>query len=259
MHQLAQQALENVTEEATMALIRRIGAAYTPRLKKRKMVVYAKTFRRGRPARPVNYLPFEKKFLDTERAAETLGTSWGDHSPATIECLNAMALEHGESNRVGRVVYIHSLFVHGAVKALALEASTTPREDIIIRIVIYIDKHINNTATTVASVIDTGGSDDINGFRNLFYTGRIQVLFDKTIRITFPGQTNEGGVNSFASPEKRIQWKYFHRFRKPLKTTFTLDTGVVAAISDSAIQVMAISTEVNSQILYQSRIRFTDA
>ncbi len=206
----------------------------------------------------MRFPPLERKFLDAERTNETMSTTWTSHDPATIECLNAMALAAGDSSRVGRVVYMHSLHIKGAITADVLEAETAPRSDSVVRIIVYIDMHINNVATDVTDVIDTGQSDDVNAFRNLFHTKRIVVLMDKMIHVRFPGQTVTS-ANAFNSAEKRIQWKYNKVWKKPIRVTFSLSTGVVAAITDAAIQVMGISSKANNLITYQSRLRFTDA
>ena len=114
------------------------------------------------------------------------------------------------------------------------------------RIVVFKDSQTNAAAPLPANVMNAG----LNGFRNLEWVKRFQVLYDKTHVISPQAYYNGSSVMGNA-PRRDF------RVNVPLSTTTTYDatTADISDITDCSYHIMVISTT-NSQISYTSRFRY---
>ncbi len=218
----------------------------------------------ARVYKPVNvrtggYIDIENKFLDLERVSDNFTTTWDTMDPddaGTIQCLSAVAQGDGESNRDGRVYHINSLHMQGTVTVNATEQSLFPGTDLIARIVVVWDTQSNGAQLTATDVMDGGQTVDVHSFRNLQFTKRFKVLFDRKILLKIQ-TTNEGVINSFATSDMSVLWKFNHKFKKPIKVICNGTTGVIASVTDNSLHCIGVATTATVQLNYQSRIRFT--
>ncbi len=212
-----------------------------------------------RNVRTGGYVDIENKFLDTENVNDNFTTTWDTMDPddaGTVQCVSAVAQGDGESNRDGRVYHINSLHMQGRFSVNAVESAAFPGTDLIARIVVVWDTQTNGAQLTATSVMDGGQTDDHDAFRNLQFTKRFRVLFDR--KVLLPIQTtNEGAINLFANNDMSKLWKFNHTFKTPIKVICNGTTGVIASITDNSIHVIGVANSATVQLSYQSRIRFT--
>lgn len=200
----------------------------------------------------------ELKFIDRELVTEAMAVAWTNHDPTTVDCLSAVATGDGESDRDGRVYYIHSVDINGRVGFTVQESVGAPVADPIYRIIVVVDKQTNGALLTPTDVMDASLAEDFHAFRNLHFSQRFWVLKDIMFSITMNTQTNEGSVNLFANGGRVRLWNCSYVFKTPLKVFCSLTTAVIAAIENYSIHVIAICSTTNTTISYQSRVRFTE-
>ncbi len=197
----------------------------------------------------------EVKFFDTEITNTVMSATWAALEPATTN-LTAVAQGDGESNRDGRKFTLKSIHIRGFLETAVQESQATPLSDILCRIVLVHDTQTNGAQLTATEVMDAGGTDDINSFRNLGFTNRFKVLHDKTHRI-LRNNTNEGAVNLFASASTTYPFTINKTFKVPINVLMS-DTGAdIANVTDNSIHMIAITTSTASLMNYQCRLRFT--
>lgn len=200
----------------------------------------------------------EMKFKNYELDQEDFTTSWAAKNPTTVNCISAVAQGDTEQNRDGRVYYMHSINLKGSIHVPAAESSTEPCPNIMFRLCVVLDKQTNGTEVVGTDVMDASQSKDLFGFRNLQHTSRFYVLWDRTFTVA-PVVQNEGAVNLFSHSSIQRTFKFFKKFKKPIKVTCTGTTGVVGSISDNSLSVIGIASNIVDvpHISYQARLRFT--
>jgi len=215
----------------------------------------------GRYKRPT-YVPVydkpELKYIDTELVAEPIGEAWEAVNPLTVNCLNAVALGDGETNRDGRVYYIHSVMLKIELSTVSNESELAPSPDIICRLALVQDTQTNQAEIVPGNVFDTSLQKDYLSFRDLSYTQRFKVIKDKSC-VLRRMNTNEGSANAFSSNQQAVRFDWYHTFKTPIKVTCSGTSGQVAVVTDNSLQLIAISDNAGSEILldYQCRIRFS--
>lgn len=210
------------------------------------------------------YVDLESKFLDSELTATTLTVNWTSLNPTGTGCTNSISVPaqgDGESDRDGRVYYIQSVHVKGAITTSATESEAAPEGDGYARVILYWDTQSNKAEATATDIMDAGGTDDFLAFRNLQNSKRFIVLKDKIIKIK-PMLTNEGAINSFSQAPSYQFFKFNKKFKKPIKVRCTGTTANVSSVSDNNFGIAAlVNSQTNipaAQIQYQARIRFRD-
>jgi len=192
--------------------------------------------------------------------AKAFTTVWtgGEMDEATALSLSAVGQGDGESQRDGRVYWIHSVFLRGTVSQPAVESQTTPAGDIIARLALVWDKQTNLAQMAAEQVFNTiAAGDDIDSFRNLQFTKRYQVLGDRKMRLTVAnGGMNEGAINLFAAGQQVINFKFQHVFKKPIRVTTSTTAATVAATVDNSLHLIGTSTSAATVLNYSSRVRF---
>jgi hypothetical protein len=207
------------------------------------------------------YLNMERKFLDASFAGTLTVDNWtsAECDPATLLCLNGIAQGDGESNRDGKNYRMLSVHLRGYVALSQNESVVSPTGDSLIRIALVLDKQTNGAQLSAENVITTGGTVAINGFRDLQYTSRFRVLEDIILRIDNNG-LSEGSINLFANGTRRLPFTMNHTFKNPIPVTCSASTGVVGAIVDNSLHVIATALTAGSldaSLAYASRVRFT--
>ncbi len=206
-------------------------------------------------ARTGGFLGMERKFFDVELNADQFSTTWATEEPATTN-LSAVAQGDGESNRDGRKYVIQSIHIKGVLGAAVQESQTTPPSDIFARLVLVVDTQTNGAQLTATDVMDGGQTNDVLSFRNLQFTKRFKVIWDRTFVIKRPN-TNEGAANLFASASVVTgSFKINHAFKGGLSVTMSGTTADIANVTDNSIHMIAVADSTAGLISYQSRIRF---
>ncbi len=200
----------------------------------------------------------ELKFADIETDSDNFAVTWATMEDATNDSIAGVAQGDGESQRDGRTYFIHSIHIRCNVEVPSSEAQATPLSDQRGRFCLVWDTQTNGTQLTATDVMDGGGTDDIHSFRNLQHSKRFRVLWDKTWVIRRNGQSNEGGIDSFAAPFATTNSMVYHkRFKTPVKVICQLTTAVIAAISDNSFHIIGVADSTTARLSMQVRIRFT--
>ncbi len=195
----------------------------------------------------------EKKFLDTGFTG-VLTTAWATAEDGTNDSITGVAQGDGESNRDGRRYTITSIHVNGFFQYISTEGNTNPVADSYARIIVVWDKQTNGAQLTATDVMADAAGGNFLAFRELEFTDRFQVLYDKKA-IVRPHTTNEGASNLFAHKESKLNFQFHKYFKNGIKVNTSLTTGVIASIVDNSIHVIAIANPVVT-LVYQARCRF---
>lgn len=211
--------------------------------------------------RRTSYVPVydkpELKFIDSEIEDSVLKLAWTAHVPATVLCLNAVAQGDGQSNRDGRVYYIHSVMMKVEILSVLDQEGLAPQNDLICRVCLVHDTQTNQAAITPALVMDETGTTKYLAFRNLSYTKRFKVLKDKTI-VLRRMYVNDGSINLFSSAPQIQRFEWYHTFKTPLKVICNGTSGQIAVVTDNSLQIIAsANTNTELTISYQARCRFS--
>lgn len=212
----------------------------------------------ARNRRVGGYVGIEKKFIDAHKTETALAATWTSVQPSSgvTDCISCPAQGDGESNRDGRVYYIHSIYVHGKVIKPAQESAAAPTGTQRVRVAMVLDKQTNAAGVTATNVMDNTASDQIMAFRNLQLVSRFQVLKQKTMYIN-PEIVNEGAVNLFANGVREIPFNFSYKFKTPLKVVCVGTTADVASVTDNSISIIAVANSTSDTIQYDTRCRFT--
>lgn len=202
------------------------------------------------------FLGIETKFFDVESVDDAFSTTWAPMEPATTN-LTAVMQGDGESNRDGRKYAIKSIHIRGWVGVPAIEAQTAPISDQVCRIALVWDTQTNGAQLTATSVFDGGLTEDLHAFRNLQFTKRFKVLWDKTFKVPV-GTANmaQGGIDLFAHALIRIPFKFNKTFKTPISVTMSGTSADIANVTDNSIHMIGVGTHSTTDLTYQCRIRF---
>lgn len=223
--------------------------------RKRRYKATRSTRKRAMVAKSTSY-ELENKFRDFSHLDDAFTTTWTTMEPAaSVECISAVAQGDTESTRDGRVYHINSIHVQGRFHRAAAESVTNPGDDLMCRVVIVLDKQTNGTQLTPTQVM-LATTDNWDSFRNLQFTKRFQVLYDRKV-VLKAFTTNEGGINLFATDDSSKQWRFNHTFKTPLRVTCSSTEAAVASFTDNSIHVIGCASATTALLSYNSRIRYT--
>lgn len=215
--------------------------------------------RASRLARTGGFTGLELKFMNTERSTTTLTTSWAHYNDGTMQCLNGLVQNSTESGRIGRRVQIHSIHIRGFFNTLANLSNAVPQGSHLVRVLLVLDTQTNGAQGPANLIMDTTGAQDLFAFRNLEYTTRFKVLWDRQMMITSP-QGAEGASASHYCALGLKGFKINKTFKTPIGVTYSDAGGTVAAVTDNSLHIIAlVNSSVNpvTSISFVSRIRYT--
>ncbi len=207
------------------------------------------------------FIGLENKFLDMSVVDKTIGnaTAWtgGEADPTTLDCLNAMATGDTESTRDGRVIHLTSLFMKGNVRRPTQVDQTTGSTASNCFLALVLDTQTNGAQLDSENVYVNPGSDVTTNsmpFRNLQYSKRFRILWSK--RIVMPQQVQVYDGTNIENGSSQRQFNIFHKFRRPMKVTFTGVTGTVGVIGDNSLHFVAMCNTTVLKLDYNARLRF---
>lgn len=204
----------------------------------------------------------EVKFVDFTYDAAIVGALAGSETDpggagaqTAPGCLNGITQGDGESNRDGRKCTLTSVYVQGTIQMDAIEDANGLTNARTVRLALVLDKQTNKQQLSAEDVFTDPGELPF-GFRNLAFTQRFQVLWDKTynMQATAASGTAASGANDTAG--MRRNFKIYKKLRIPVIHTGT--TNSVTSISDNSLHLVSWCDAGGACTLkYNSRVRFT--
>ncbi len=198
----------------------------------------------------------EVKFVDVQTDGDAFAITW-----STMEAsdnVSGVVQGIGESQRIGRKYTINSIHINALARIAASEAQSNPQSAFRGRICLVLDTQSNGVQLTATDVMDGGQTNDFLSFRNLQFTKRFRVLWDKTFVLTPIGQTNEGGVDAFANGSYTTNiMKFNRRFPKGIPVLCDGTTAAIASITDNSFHVIGVANSTAMLLDYQVRVRYT--
>ncbi len=195
----------------------------------------------------------ELKFLDTTFAQAAIATTvaGGEIDPASsVLTISAPAQGDGESSRDGRKVVIKTIRVRGNVISDVLADQTAGKLGAVVKIALVLDTQSNGAQLNAEDVFAVGNHNEL-WFRNLRFERRFKVLAIQTIEVGWNPAFD--GTNLEMNGETK-HWKMDFNVNTPV--TFTATTGVVASVSDNSYHLIAVSSQADTSIEYDARVRF---
>lgn len=213
---------------------------------------------RNRNIRYGGYLGIEYKYYDTARANMNMvsTTAGAELDPAANDsCFNAIALGDGESNRDGRKCVVKSIQIRGMLHASGVADAADAPPGICCRLVLVQDTQTNGAQLNSEDVLRDVAFTDCFSMRNLQYSKRFKVLWDRTLVIR-PGPASTDGANTCSCNYIPTPFKVFKTLNMPV--TFKGDAADIANIVDNSLHLIGIAdvTTATPRISYQARVRF---
>lgn len=197
------------------------------------------------------YSNIETKFVDYNVALSGVSNiiSGAKHDPA-VNCLNAIAQGDGESDRDGRKATIKSLHIKGTVTAAEADKFGTK-----VRVIIVKDTQTNGVQLSPIDVLQVppGQINQIDAFRNLQYTSRFKVYYDKTFVLNPVPYWNTLGAVAVGNEPRRDFTVNLTNLN--CNVIFDGTTADVSTITDNSFHLLAY-TDQGAAVTYNSRCRF---
>lgn len=203
----------------------------------------------------------ELKFVDYHIPAKFIGLvfSWSVFDDVTTDSIAGVALGDTGSSRNGRVYWIHSLEMNGALENSQSEDDLAPANGNVVRVLVVIDHHTNGAQLVGANVMTEPGNFSWTGFPILANESRYEIIYDRITDFNYPVM-NQGVADEFAVAAVKRHFRWNVEFDPPLRVTCTGDSANIADISDTSIHVLATRQGglPGVQMWYTVRVRFTD-
>jgi len=185
----------------------------------------------------------EKKTIDIDPADYTANTT------GTVTLLNGVATGTDFTERVGRKIFMKSLFIRGFVSSIDATTSNT-----IARLLVVYDKQTNAAAPTITDILK---SVDASAQLNLNNRDRFSVLIDKQYALA---ATDTTATQAFAGSPTVHNVKLFRKLRH--EEVFGGTTAAFGSITTGALWMVTLSTVAGNfggNFHISTRIRFADA
>lgn len=209
-------------------------------------------------------IPAEKKFVDIGNTSNLVAsTDWtgGEEDDATMLCLNGVAQGAGNSQRVGMKYAIHSIQINGAffvdseINQTAADAALQASASLVW------DKQTNAAQLNSEDVFNnTSGIATAqacqNGMRNMSFTKRFKVLKTAKCVLKPPTLSWDGTNMEQGGDANEFQW--FVEFKRPVIVECSGTGATVASIMNHSFHMIGHATSTQAQLVYTSRIRYSD-
>lgn len=219
----------------------------------------------------------ESKFKDYSVDAHSITTfnSFGgsyDLNPVDQRCLNTVVQGAGESARVGRNIYINSLYIRGLIHIGASNNINTLIHSVRVRLWLVLDKNNNNQVTldsgevfAIPPITESGTSGDMysNVLLNPEFSQRFKILKYIDVIMDVPNMVqNSANTNKTVGGIQR-DFTIFQEFKKPLRTSFfgSSQPATASLITDNGLYLIGGCTDPSTRpvvISYNARLRYTD-
>ncbi len=199
----------------------------------------------------------ELKYVDTSVALATIvGTiASAEKDPGTVNCLNAIAVGDGESDRDGKKYILKQVIVTGGIaRGGASDLADVPAQMSCI-LALVLDKQTNNNQLNSEDVYT--GSLPEYPLRNLKYSKRFKVLASQRFDFDSPTVGTDGtNTNSAGGQVKSF---YFNK-KLNIPVTCSGTSANCTDIVDNSLHIIAISSANSApnqlQLEYSARVRF---
>lgn len=205
----------------------------------------------------------EKKFLDTDIHTNTGSQPWTsvglaltlNSSATSLRSLPALITQGtGDSERIGRSIWIHSIQFRGVIR---MAAGTSSADYNFGKIYMVLDRQCNGADATFGAVVTPAQP---TGFRLLNNSRRFQVLKEKFVN--FDALAISGNGTTIDTGQRTREWSFYHRFRQPLRIDYDASSGAVTDLTQANIFFMAVAKQnapvMDMDIANTIRVRFTD-
>lgn len=192
-------------------------------------------------------LGIEKKFIDTGINSQVQSPAdWAIMDPLTLHQISPIAQGDGANERDGRKCTLVSLHVKGRVFSNTKIGSR-------VRVVFFIDTQTNGAQVHHSGTVFQPPTSlkETDSFRNLEWTQRFKVLYDKTFELN-PSPYWDGAQAVTSAP--------VHTFEINKKLNIVQNYkdagGGVESVTDNSIHCMAVADAEGVWLGYSSRVRF---
>ena len=123
------------------------------------------------------YRGLELKFADKEYDANIAVAVAGSEADPTQNCLNGVAQGTTESQRIGRVQFVKSVYIKGHLFFRDATGTGITADDYV-RLFLVLDKQTNGAQMNAEDFLDdpTNAALDVDAMQNLQYSDRFQLL-----------------------------------------------------------------------------------
>jgi len=225
---------------------------------KRRAFTPKKTFQPKTPYAPYgfkgsyNRSKKELKFLDRDQRVDDEGLIGAGSSAVVsttgkIHYINGVAQGTGESDRIGREVWIKSVQLRFNIQLGTASADASKLCENHVRVIIYSDKAQNGAANLVTDVLETASYSSLTSMKN---ASRIWIHQDKLLSLSSHGDRSLS-YNSYVKLNKKV--------------VYGGADGSVSSMQTNGLHVLVISTtnEVGyttpTMYSFGARIRYNDA
>lgn len=196
------------------------------------------------------------------------GTNLINRDPDNVLCVNGVPQGNSANQRIGTRYTMKSLHIRGHLMHQPSNAGGYHEpHSVVARIVVYIDTQNNASTTqpiptTILQSVDVGTQEDLYAYRNLQYTNRYKILYDKLFTMK-PNAAYVGGTQSYNGATKHL-WSMNAKIPAKYATVDCTTAGIsgnLPDITNNAIHVMAYTDEGATgqnrvYIGYVSRLRY---
>lgn len=213
------------------------------------------------------YLGIEFKYYDLGVTSATVASpasdcSGGEQDPATVNCLNAMAIGDEATERIGKQISMTHLQIAGTVERAenSNTAINLPPASGECTVVLLLDTQANGATFNSEDVYkNLVGNAEGNAclLRNLEYSKRFKVIKKRVFSLDYKSITayDDSGTPKldFAGVSVPFEWNID---LKGLKTDYKGSTAGIGNVLNNALHVMALATTTGFKLSYASRLRF---
>lgn len=168
-------------------------------------------------------------------------------SGGSLSLLNGVAQGTDYTDRLGRVINIESLTLR--VFGFINNATSASTGDYL-RVMVIVDEQANGAAPSLTDILQ---ASDFTQPNNLNFRDRFTTLYNQFHII--PSYTMTAGALSTGSPKPTMDDIYMNL---DIKSIYGGTGATVANINTNAIYLLLITLNSSVNVLYNSRIRFTD-
>lgn len=225
---------------------------------------YIRAGLRARPPtnfRTGGFVGMEKKFLDLEVATVAVpsGTWVGAENDPSIDCLNAMTVGTGESQRDGRKITMKTLHVRGFIEATKGATDTTVQDPIDFAIYLVLDTQTNSAQLNAEDVMQNTVGRSVDAHRNLQFGSRFRILRSYRGSIGPAVNANNAGATTVSTSfyKKPFNWNVV--LPKEYATVeYKGSTPAIADITTNSLHIIACKETTGEPVTltYTSRLRY---
>ena len=158
----------------------------------------------------------------------------------------------GQSNRIGRQAKIYSIHMKGSVTLPAQVTQTTIESfKDVLQLVIILDKQCNGTAPVITQVWK---QDKINELRNLEYSKRYKIIYQKYINVRTLVTQNATG--DYSNSRNTREFAINIKLRRPIIVDYDGTGGGVSTLTQKNLYVGMVSQLASLQVEGVCRVRF---